>query len=88
MTSTSTLRNAITARFNLRTESVSMISSRYSKEYPTNAQIAVVLPDPKFAVNAPLRERDEETLLDLLTTPNSPVVEIDRTATRVFLAVL
>ncbi len=88
MTQAQAIRKIIESQFSLRTESVSMISSRYSKEYPNNTQIAVCLPDPRFEVNARLRARDEENLLDLLTSPQSPVVEIDRTPTRVFLAIV
>ena len=85
---TAGIRKFVERNFSLRTESVSMISHRYSAEYPNADQFAVVLPDLRFAVNAPIRERDEENLLDLLTTPGCPIVEVDRTATRVFLAVV
>lgn len=82
------LRSSIETHYGLRTESVSMISHRYAPEYPTAPQIAVCLPDTRFDVNARIRATDEESLLDLLTTPGTPVVEIDRTPTRVFLAVV
>lgn len=88
MTTTKNLRNAITAQFGLRTESVSMIGSRYSAERPNTPQIAIVLPDLRFAINARIRAQDEDRLLDLLTTPGVPLVEIDRTPTRVWLAVV
>ncbi len=88
MINTRALRAALTREFGLRTESVSMINTRYSPEYPDAAQIAVVLPDPRIASNARIREQDEERLLDLLTTPGMPLVEVDRTSTRVWLAVV
>lgn len=80
------IRITIENAFALRTESVSMINSRYSTQYPDAEQIAVVLADAKLAPT--FRERDEENLLDLLTTSGCPVVEIDRTPTRVFLAIV
>ncbi|HOY80552.1 MAG TPA: hypothetical protein PLB92_00295 [Rhodoglobus sp.] len=80
------IRIAAENGFALRTESVSMMNSRYSAQYPDAEQIAIVLADAELAPE--FRERDEENLLDLLTTPGCPVVEIDRTPTRVFLAIV
>jgi hypothetical protein len=86
-TATALTRKFVEKEFGLRTESVSMINTRYAPEYPDAPQFAVVLPDLRFEVNARLRARDEDRLLDLLTTPGFPLVEVDRTATRVFIAI-
>ena len=83
------LRVHIEDRFHLRTESVSMLKERWTEEYPNAPQIAIVMADPNYAggINAAFRAMEEEKLLDLLTTPDMPLHEIDRTPTRVWLAV-
>ena len=88
MTAATRTARTIAEKFGLRTESVSMLNTRYSAEHPDAPQFAVVLPDARFASNAPLREADEDALLDMLTTPGIPFVEVDRTPTRVFLAIV
>ncbi len=85
---TKAVRDAVSRHYGLHMESVSMINARPSADYPDAPQVAVVLPDARFPENERMRARDEDRLLDLLTTPGTIFVEVDRTPTRVFLAVV
>lgn len=80
-------RRAIENDFGLRTEAVSIMNERWTEDHPTAPQIAIILADPHFPQNKIMREDDELRVMDLLTTPGMPLVEIDRTPTRVWLAV-